>query len=231
MADAEGYREHPVLLELSWAVPLPRDGGQSCASAFPMVRGCRGIDHRICANILFRYSSQLLTIVCVPFMSTFQSPHRSPKVQTAVEQRRVDKDLLLRIAIGRVLCSMITIILDWGRGRISRPLNLQIKRHYSGYMFKTMARLDLPTFEDSSIQRQLEQVFTPDSRNSVVWNVVSLAVRLSTTVLRVASQLSVLVAVLRNQRDGPLLAVLSFSQTLISWGTKAPYMPLGDIIL
>ncbi|KAJ8095279.1 hypothetical protein PM082_010502 [Marasmius tenuissimus] len=89
-----------------------------------------------------------------------------------------------------------------------------------------MARLDLPTFEDSSIQRQLEEVFTPDSRNSVVWNVVSLAIRLSTTTLRVASQLSVLVAVLRNQRDGPLLAVLSFSQTLITWGTKAPYMPL-----
>ncbi|KAK1232133.1 hypothetical protein PQX77_004734 [Marasmius sp. AFHP31] len=181
---------------------------------------------RSCWAYLALYLSLEIVSSLVPALSLWYSSQLLTIVQTAVEQRKVDKDLLLRIAMGRVLCSIFTIILDWGKGKTSRPLNLLIKRHYSGYMFQTMARLDLPTFEDSSIQRQLEEVFTPDSRNSVVWNVVSLAIRLSTTTLRVASQLSVLVAVLRNQRDGPLLAVLSFSQTLITWGTKTPYMPL-----
>ncbi|KAL0564030.1 hypothetical protein V5O48_018025, partial [Marasmius crinis-equi] len=155
------------------------------------------------------YKSQLLTIV-----------------QTAVEKRTVDKNILLRIAMGRVLCSIITILLSWGKTRVTGPLNIRIRQHYSGYMFQTMARLDLPTFEDSGIQRQLEQVFMPDSRGSVVWQVVTLAVRICTTALQVVSQLSILVTVLRNQRDGPLLAVLSFSQTLLSWGTQNSYMPL-----
>ncbi|KAF9266927.1 P-loop containing nucleoside triphosphate hydrolase protein [Marasmius fiardii PR-910] len=155
------------------------------------------------------YSSQLLTIV-----------------QNAIEHRTVDKDLLFHIALGRVLCSSVTIFFDWGKTRLARYLNLLIKQYYSGHMFQTMARLDVPTFEDSGIQRQLEQVFTPDSRTSIAWEVVTVAVRLFTTVLQLASQLSVLVTVLKHQRDGPLLAVLSFSQTLFTWGTQSPYMPL-----
>ncbi|KAL0564952.1 hypothetical protein V5O48_017080 [Marasmius crinis-equi] len=155
------------------------------------------------------YSSQLLTIV-----------------ETAVEERTVDKNVLLRVAMGRVFCSIVTILFSWGKTRVTRPLNNRIRQHYSGYMFQTMARLDLPAFEDSGIQRQLTQVFMPGSQNSAVWHVVLLAVRLCTTALQVVSQLSVLVTVLRNQRDGPLLAVVSFSQTLLSWGTRSSVMPL-----
>ncbi|KAG7093668.1 hypothetical protein E1B28_007327 [Marasmius oreades] len=169
----------------------------------------------------------LLEIVAslIPALSLWYSSQLLTIVESALKNRTVDKDLLLHIAIGRVLCTTMNILFSWGKTKAGRYLNLRIKQYYSGYMFQTMARLDVPTFEDSGIQRQLEQVFTPDSRNSIVWEVVTVAVRLITTVLQLASQLSVLVSVLKHQRDGPLLAVLSFSQTLITWGTQSPYMP------
>lgn len=94
-----------------------------------------------------------------------------------------------------------------------------------------MARLDVPTFDDTAVQRQLEQSFPPDSRSSVAWDTVVVTLHIFSTVLQLISQLSVLNGVLRGQRDGLLLAVLSFSHTLFFWSFEVkPYLSGGAII-
>ncbi|KXN84813.1 Putative multidrug export ATP-binding/permease protein YgaD [Leucoagaricus sp. SymC.cos] len=86
--------------------------------------------------------------------------------------------------------------------------------YYSVHMFHAMARLDLPTFDDPKVQRQLESSFPTSSRSSIAWDTVTMILHIMTTAIQLVSQLSVLVRVLNNQRDGPLLALLSFAEAL-----------------
>ena len=156
--------------------------------------------------------------------SWYASPHLYlialfdiPQVETAVEKRTVDKDVLLHIAAGRVACAVAERLLQYSKYHISHPLNLAIKQFYSTHIFHAMARLDLPTFEDPAIQRQLEGAWSTSYKSSVAWETIRLTSNVIMTVIRLLSQLSVLISVLRHQRDGTLLALLSFSQSLFQW--------------
>lgn len=80
-----------------------------------------------------------------------------------------------------------------------------------------MARLDVPTFDDPVIQRQLEKAFPPHGRSSIAWDTVTMAMHIFSTIIQVVSQAFVLVGVLRDQRDGLLLALISFAHTLLQW--------------
>lgn len=91
-----------------------------------------------------------------------------------------------------------------------------------------MARLDVPTFDDATVQRQLEQSLPANSRSSIAWDMVTRALHLLSTALQLFSQVSVLMGVLHDQRDGPLLAVLSFSHAMFQWATaKRPFVSAG----
>jgi len=46
--------------------------------------------------------------------------------------------------------------LQRSRSRIITPIDMSIKRFYAEHIFHSVARPDVPTFEDSDIQRQLE---------------------------------------------------------------------------
>ncbi|KAI3619668.1 abc transporter related protein [Moniliophthora roreri] len=138
----------------------------------------------------------------IPALSLWYSGQLLQIVQTAVDQRTVDKKLLLHVAVGRFF--------------------------YSVRIFRTIARLDVPTFDDAGIQRQFEQVFAGDSRSSVAWEVIRMAINISTTTIQLLSQLSVLATVLKGQRDGTLLALLCFSRSLFDWVQYQPKMPLGE---
>ena len=140
------------------------------------------------------------------------------QVETAVEKRTVDKDVLFHVTAGRVACALAQRFLQYFKFHLSTPLNLAIKQFYSTHIFHAMARLDVPTFQDPAVQRQLESAWaTSASRSSVAWETIQAVSNVLMTVIRMLSQLSVLVSVLRHQRDGPLLALLSFSQSLFQW--------------
>ena len=94
---------------------------------------------------------------------------------------------------------------------------MTIKQFYSTHIFHAMARLDVPTFEDPVVQRQLEAASSISWRSSVAWETVRMTSSVMSTAIRLLSQVSVLVSVLRHQQDGPLLALLSFSQSLFQW--------------
>lgn len=126
----------------------------------------------------------------------------------------MDKPLLFQVAIGRFLCSLVTRVLRYTKQRLAVPLNSRIKQYYSVHMFHAMARLDLPTFDDPKVQRQLESSFPASSLSSIAWDTVTMIFHIMSTAVQLISQLSVLIRVLNNQRDGPLLALLSFSEAL-----------------
>jgi hypothetical protein len=124
------------------------------------------------------------------------------QVEVAVDKRTVDKELLLRVAGGRVSCTMASRLLSHCRDRVQNPLNKRIKQHYSTHIFRAMARLDVPTFEDSAIQRQMESAWSTTGRSSVCWDTIQMASAMMSTLTRLFSQVSVLISVLHNQRDG-----------------------------
>ncbi|KAF9448852.1 P-loop containing nucleoside triphosphate hydrolase protein [Macrolepiota fuliginosa MF-IS2] len=169
---------------------------------------------RECNLLLLSYLVIELVASLLPALSLWYSGQLLHIVQTAVEHRAVDKSLLFQVATGRFLCSLVTRILRYTKQRLAVPLNVRIKQHYSVHMFHAMARLDLPTFDDPKIQQQLESSFPPNSRSSIAWDTITMLFHLMTTMIQLVSQLSVLIRVLGGQRDGPLLAFLSFSEAL-----------------
>lgn len=80
-----------------------------------------------------------------------------------------------------------------------------------------MARLDVPTFEDPAVSRQLESAWSTSPRSSVPWDTIRMTSNVLTTIIRVLSQVSVLISVVHHQQDGTLLAFLSFSQSVFQW--------------
>lgn len=79
-----------------------------------------------------------------------------------------------------------------------------------------MIRLDVPTSEDPNVARQIDAI-VPTDRYSVPWSALSSMSTLLGTIVKLVGQAAVLAGVLRNQRDGPLLAVLSLSEHLFWW--------------
>lgn len=92
-----------------------------------------------------------------------------------------------------------------------------------------MARLDVPTFEEASVQRQLESASSSSGKSSVAWETIEATSNVITTAIQLLSQLSVLITILRDQRDGFLLAAISFIQSLFQWSSvsKSVFQSLG----
>ncbi|EKM60432.1 uncharacterized protein PHACADRAFT_109893 [Phanerochaete carnosa HHB-10118-sp] len=145
------------------------------------------------------YKGQLLTIV-----------------QVAVDSRTVDKSLLVRVTFGMWVCKILTRLLKYAKSHITLPLKARLKQHYSVHLFAARARLDVPTFEDPSVQRQLDSASHVNGQ-SVAWGTFTMLSGLVTTAIKVVTQTSVLARVLKDQQDGTLLAVVSLVPELVQW--------------
>jgi len=73
-----------------------------------------------------------------------------------------------------------------------------------------MARLDVPTWDDPVVSAQIEAVIPKDS-NTIAWAAITSLVQTASTFVRLFSQTAVLMGILREQRDGLLLSLLSFA--------------------
>lgn len=113
------------------------------------------------------------------------------------------------------------------KSRIMDPLDRRIKAHYAGYIFEAYARLDVPTFEDPVVRRQLEATW--NTRSSVAWDTVQLVANTVSTLLLMVSQISVLRGVLKGQRDGTLIAILSFIPPCLQWMHMSQYGSRGGV--
>lgn len=122
----------------------------------------------------------------------------------------MDTHLLIKIASGRVLCAAAEHLLSLASGKISTALNGRIRRFYSTRIFYAMARLDVPTWDDPVVSAQIEAVL-PKGPHTVAWAAIMSLVQTGSTFVRLFSQTAVLMGVLREQRDGVLLPLLSFA--------------------
>ena len=146
-------------------------------------------------------------------------PKSLPQVEMAVEKRTVDRSLLLHTTLGNIGCSLAVRLIGVAKTRVQRPLQARLRRHYVSHIFHARARLDVPTFDDPAVQRQLDSV-TNIGNTTVAWQTVNLVTGLFDVVIKVISQVAVLIGVLRSQPDGPLLAVLSILPGLTQYFTS-----------
>ncbi|KAJ7691891.1 P-loop containing nucleoside triphosphate hydrolase protein [Mycena rosella] len=134
-------------------------------------------------------------------------------VQNAIENRSVERYLLFQVAASRLVCAAITRLPFYGQSLLFRPLNDRIQQHYAVKTFHAQARLDIPTYTNSAVQRQLDNS-SAGSRTSIAWNNVLKIFELLSTVIELVSQFSVLISMLRDQRDGPLATIILFGDKL-----------------
>jgi hypothetical protein len=138
------------------------------------------------------------------------------QVQVAVDKRTVDTHLLIQIAGGRVFCAAAEHILDDVLWKVSTALNGRIRRFYSTHIFHSLARLDTPTWDDPVVAAQIDAVIPKDSK-TIAWAAITAVVQTGSTFLRLFSQTAVLMGVLRGQRDGFLLSLLSFAGEAVTY--------------
>lgn len=114
------------------------------------------------------------------------------------------------------VCRILTRLLKYAKNRITFPLRARLKQHYSVHLFAARARLDVPTFEDPAVQRQLDTASHVNGQ-SVAWGTFTMLSGLMTTAIKVITQTSVLIRVLKDQPDGPMLAIVSFAPEATQW--------------
>lgn len=114
------------------------------------------------------------------------------------------------------ICRILTRLLNYAKSQVTFPLKARLKQHYSAHLFAARARLDVPTFEDPAVQRQLDTASHVNGE-SVAWGTFKMLSGLMTTAIKVVSQISVLARVLRDQPDGLLLAIVSFAPEVLQW--------------
>jgi len=172
------------------------------------------LKNTLTSNVGFR---DTIYLSYVPFLSISSSiSYRvPPEVQTVMERRAVDKELLLYASIGRLGCAFAGHALRYFKSSVEFPLNLKIKKHYSIHIFESMVRLDVPTFDDPLVQTRLDTATTTSrSSHSLAWDTITVIIGLLTAIIRLASQLSVLMKVVGGQRDGIVFVVMHFGQEL-----------------
>ncbi|EED84781.1 predicted protein [Postia placenta Mad-698-R] len=187
---------------------------QSLPYVWKMLKDISGIQN--CWLLLLLYLTVEFIKALLPATSLWYSGQLLGIVQTAVESRTVDKNFLLHVSIGRIACAITERLLDYAKRSISFPLQARLKQHYAVHLFQARARLDLPTFEDPAVQRQLEDA-SGTSRGSIAWTTFQMISTAGSTAVQIVSQTTVLARILREQQDGPLLASISLLQSVFDW--------------
>ncbi|KIY65074.1 P-loop containing nucleoside triphosphate hydrolase protein [Cylindrobasidium torrendii FP15055 ss-10] len=148
--------------------------------------------------------------------------------QLAVDERRVDRDHLFKIAAGRLACSLALQVFNLLEAQIRPILGNCIRRHYSVYMFRETARLDVPTFNDSVVQDRLQKAASGGRRSSVAWDAIYSIFGGFVSITSLVTRTFVLVRVVRGQPDGPLLALVACIPHFIQvWPIRDSLFPGG----
>ncbi|KAG2050161.1 P-loop containing nucleoside triphosphate hydrolase protein [Suillus hirtellus] len=135
-------------------------------------------------------------------------------VETAMERRTVDTSVLADVAVAQLACTITMRLLKYARRCIIFPMDTSIRRVDAERKIHSLLYLDVPTYN------ALTQII-PSSRLGIQCEIVEISTNIAMTVVRLLSQLLVLMTVLREQQDGLLLAILSLSQPIFNWdGTR-----------
>ncbi|PIL27886.1 ATP-binding cassette transporter [Ganoderma sinense ZZ0214-1] len=111
------------------------------------------------------------------------------------------------------------MLLMHARRRVETPLNARIRRWYALHSFGARARLDLPTYGQSAVQRQLSDASDNIWGQTVVWQTLELATDIVSAAAQLLASVVVLFQVLvaSGQGDGLVLAGLTLSGEMYYW--------------
>ncbi|KAG2091498.1 P-loop containing nucleoside triphosphate hydrolase protein [Suillus discolor] len=173
-----------------------------------------------CFILISAYLVVELLGALIPAFSLWHTGQLLSLVETAMETRTVDTSMLVDVAVVYLACTITMRLLKYARSRIIRSMDTSIRRVNTERVFRSLACLDVPTHGRT---RTLDVINgrLPDSRFTLQCEIVEMSTNITMMVVRLLSQLLVLVTVLRKQQDVILLAILSFSQSILSWdGTQ-----------
>ncbi|KAI0638773.1 P-loop containing nucleoside triphosphate hydrolase protein [Trametes polyzona] len=169
-----------------------------------------------CAILLVAFFAAEVGKAFLPALALWFQVQLLQIMQTAIDTRTIDKDHLFKICAGRIACNVATHLAELFRGRVRASLMWRIRKWSDALLFRTRARLDVPTFETSSVQRQMEDA-EPDSYSGpAAWKAIETISGTVRAAAQTTAQVLVLTQALGDQRDGYLLAGLTMvSQTLV----------------
>ncbi len=138
-------------------------------------------------------------------------------MQIAIDTRTVDKDHLIRICTGRIACTIATHLIKFIQSRLRSILVWRIRQWSDAHIFRARARLDVPTYQLSSVQRQLDDITPTFYMAPVVWRTIEMLSGCVRAATQATAQVVVLVQTLGGQKDGYLLAGLTMSSQTMQW--------------
>ncbi|KAI0638774.1 P-loop containing nucleoside triphosphate hydrolase protein [Trametes polyzona] len=173
-----------------------------------------------CATLLVLFFAAELGKAFIPALTLWFQVQLLQIMQTAIDTRTVDKDHLFRICAGRIACTVGMHLVELLRGRVRSNLIWRIRQWVDELIFRARARLDVPTFETSSVQRQLEDVASEFFSGPVIWIVIETVSGTVRAATQTTAQVLVLAQALSAQRDGYLLAALTMTSQTLVWFTE-----------
>ena len=152
------------------------------------------------------------------------------QVQSAIDNRAIDTHFLFWAAGGRALCTAAEHALRYASAKVSRVINARSRQLYSGRIFRSMARLDVPTWDDSAVASQIGALHPArmHETDSVAWAAITSLVETGSAFLRMFSEAAVLFRVLWEQGDGSLLVLGSLASETVSFFTYRGGLNLGE---
>ncbi|KAJ7583266.1 P-loop containing nucleoside triphosphate hydrolase protein [Mycena floridula] len=160
----------------------------------------------LCVYLAARFVSSL-----IPAVAMWYSGQLLSVVRKAVEERTVDPAVLTKVAAGQFGCSMAKRVLWMISARCDDHLRFTIKQFYSIHTLRTKARLDVPTFNNSSVKSQIQQ-----SHSEIVWEIIS--------------QTTVLGQVMSDQHDGAILSLVTIACAAVQFSPFAPFHYLEPVV-
>ncbi|KAH9920549.1 HlyB/MsbA family ABC transporter [Epithele typhae] len=172
-----------------------------------------------CIRLAIIYAICEIAISVLPAGSIWFEGQLLTIIQTAIDSRTVNAGLLLRISLGRLVCSLLIVLVNRFRKSIEGPLNARIRRWYAAHAFAAAARLDVPTFHSPTARRALNDTDNTSWGKTVVWATLQLVADIAGAGVQLIAHALVLFGVLRQQRDGMLLVMVTLVSQVWTWGS------------
>ncbi|KAG1881161.1 P-loop containing nucleoside triphosphate hydrolase protein [Suillus subluteus] len=174
---------------------------------------------RRCPMLLSAYLVVEVLVSLIPAVSLWYSGQLLRLVESAMDTRTVDTTVLVHFAVAHLICTVAMRFLRYSKTCIIPPLSLYIKKFYHERTFHSTAHLDVPTFQTIRCSRTLHNSSFALGHWStpVAWKIIEGSTDIAMMLIRLLSQLLVLITVMWEQQDGPLLVVLGFFHHVSPW--------------
>ncbi|KAH9079233.1 HlyB/MsbA family ABC transporter [Lactarius deliciosus] len=183
----------------------------------------------VAGPLLLLYLVITLAKSLLPALSLWFSGQILGIVQSAIDNRAVDAHVLFRVAGGRALCTAADHILYYVLAEVSASLEARSRLFYSRRIFRSMARLDAPTWDNPAVSSHINALFTKfNDSDAVAWTAIMTLTETGSAFLRMLSEAAVLFGVLQGQGDGSLLVLVSLASDAVSFFAFKGGFSLGN---